>query len=369
MSDTPPVIPAWMPKSRARDGKRQAGAEDYNLTDWAWREIGYFWLLLCAAKALDYGVLYMQLSELDRKLAKILEPLVEMKARVRVAPFANTLCLGFHYFLAHGSSPIPIGRIDFDNWNKAGLENELLKFNNLFAFYSTKNKAASFENKVKDLGLSGKANSEAVTRYRQRYAFLPRSCKEAESLARGTGGFLTSDLLENANAIGLSSYVFTDIFAQAKVLIENTVSEQTMAPTMCYLEREWPLKNEDTRKPLPIFIYGAPSVSYMLKAREEYIKLFVDDQCQHTMPDEYETHIIWYTPPELSEYSADIRNSLRRYHTTLFSAAGTESAHLFEATSVSCNEVLGAKHPSFVAKVFSDPKSFQACLRDHHSPP
>ena len=160
---------------------------------------------------------------------------------------------------------------------------------------------------------------------------------------------------------------YTDVFAQAERLISASMPEGSTLPAVRSFGR-WPQKTFASKKDLPLFVYGAPCTAYMENANETFVTFEVEDSILGNAAG-YETHIIWHVPEGHTEWTALIRECMTSYHRDLYEgAAGTPDAE-FTAMACACNDTLAERHPSFPAEIFSKPRAFRLCLRDHHAQP
>lgn len=302
----------------------------------------------------------MQTSKLDAKLQDVLRPLVEMGALMRVPPFVNTLSLGLHYTLAHPNAQAPDDRVDLDDWNRFGKSSRHL--DGVFIFYSTKDVADRLEALTSEPGIF---SSVPVTRFRQRFVFVRRN-PVSEALASAAHGQLASDFFDEAAARGVSVTIYSDIIAQAQALIAAT-SKSTAKPLVIG-SGHWSVPRTDDDSEMPLFVYSGPCVTYMARASSVFVPLEVNDETIADAP-QYETRVIWHVPEGSSDLIGPIRRAISAYHQILFEAASTPNDADFGAMSASCKETLAARHPSFAAEIFAEPKSFRTCLLDHHANP
>ena len=306
----------------------------------------------------------MNASSLDRKLANALQPLVEIGAVVRVAPFVNTLPLGLHYFVAHGDKGPREGQIALADWNRMIVDTDE-QLTGVYVFYGTKQISDELISSTSSVEFSGHYDSLPITRYRQRLVFCRRS-KAIEAVARSVDFKFGSRFFEAVAERRLRLNAYTDIVAQAERLIDVTVPPGLGRPTLrCF--GKWPDRALTDRKDVHLYIYGAPCTAYMERAEESFVGLEVEDSVLASAP-EYETHIIWHVPGG-SDWTGLIRKCMLSYHRTLFEGVSGASDIEFAAMAHTCNDTLAERHPSFPAEIFYKPRAFRLCLRDHHADP
>jgi hypothetical protein len=304
----------------------------------------------------------MHLSSLDEQLAEILRPLVQMKAILRVSAYVNTLPLGFHYVLAHETTSPPsdecVGLAEWNHVDRSDLEKYL---DGVFIFYGPKNQADQFRSLIE---VPGYFNSVPVTRFRQRAAFVRRS-PLGESLVDAVNGKLSANFFDEVSARGATLALYTDISEQARKLIETTTQKNLLASPVRFVE---PMRLSRSEKDLALFIYGAPCIAYMARESDTFISMEVDESKIQAAP-QYETHVIWHVPENHGDVNERIHDCMLDYHKCLFGAADSAADSEFTAMSLASSEVLAARHPSFQAEIFADPKTFKMCLKNHHSEP
>lgn len=298
---------------------------------------------------------------LDKRLTEALDPLVRLDAVLRVAPFVNTLSLGFHYVLAHGDRPPAPGRVGFMDWNGEADFREYLS--GVFIFYGPKNVAS----KLKSLsGIPGFFDSLAVTHYQQRQVFLRRN-STTEALVVACDGRLGEKFAAESMARGIRFMVYTDIVDQARELMSRSLMpENGLADRVRCLGPE--ISAADPSHNTPLFVYGAPCVAYMSRAHDTFVALDVDESLIASAS-EYETHVIWHIPEAKAHLNAEVRTALSTYHQTLFGAPGSVMDGEFGGMSKSCGDILAARHPSFQTEILASPSEFRTCLQYHHSEP
>ena len=231
-------------------------------------------------------------------------------------------------------------------------------------FYSTKEVAATLK------GYRGRDhfyNSVAVTRYRQRLVFLRRNASN-EAFVREFEGKHISDIaiaLLTDGSTGRKPYIITDIRDQARAVVRTALKDGSMPPI---LYPQSPLGNSPNDD-FALFVYSGPSTEYMARRDDHFIPLNID-QLPTLQDDAYETHIVWFMPPNTSdETGITITRCLRTYHERLFEAAQRGNDADFQGMGDAIGLALTARHPSFRSVVFRCAADFRQCLLNHHSDP
>lgn len=314
------------------------------------------------------------ISSLDQELSRILKPLVAIGTVVRVSQFPNTLCLGFHYLLAHGDNgvypnkiTIPSGRIDLGDWNHPNetLQRDKNHLTGIYLMYQTKSKADGLRNQ--QLPSQSFFDSIPTTRFRPRFAFL-LATPEAREIAHQHDGVLSQKLFETFTARKYQINVRTDVIEQAKALVSK-LGGSAGSLNVRYVGPGWPSGAATEDDVITLLYYGAPSTAYMKGHPDVFIPLHVEDGLVSQVP-AFETHAVWTVPKNRSDQNGVVRGCMEQYHQLLFgSASESGTADHFSAMRTACNEILGQWHPSFPHRVLASPDAFQTLLNDHHCSP
>ena len=313
-------------------------------------------------------------TPLDNEFARLLQPIVRLNMHFAAAPFVNTLCLAYHYWLALESAAAGshTNRIQLTDWNQRSVPRTIEDLAGFHMFYSTKTVADRLKLRPRG-GRAGFYNSLPVTRFRQQHAFIRRDPNNIAFLQRHNEisiKEIAKDFLLplNRDALERAPFVLTDIYDQAKGLVCRAIGSHN---TIQYIHPGNLLAAHNTsNNNFALFVFSAPCSEYMLRRHHEFIRLDVDG-LNLEQDDAFETHIIWHLPQKHSSDDAlSIKSCLEKYHTRLFSAAMEEDAAPFEGLRTAIVKILSVRHPSSASEIFQKASDFQQCVRDYHiSPP
>jgi len=314
------------------------------------------------------------LTSLDKELSGVLRPLVELGAVIRVSQFPNSLCLGFHYLLAHGDGGrlpkegvVPSGRIDLADWNfpRETLQRDKKHFNGIYLLYQPKGLAKNLCSQQMDS--QSFFSSVPVTRFRPRYAFLLSTPESREVVSRSNGK-LNKAVFDDLIARQVRVNFQTDVTEQAKELV-GLLATGDQSERIRFVGAGWPIGTAVDDEQITLLYYGATITAYMRQNADIFLALEIDDSLVADSP-AFETHVLWTVPRTLADRSGVVRQCISQYHELLFGAsAERRSSHLFAATRAACNEVLGRFNPGIPHRVLANVDAFRTVLQDHHSSP